>query len=60
MSVTQEFLNFPDAQGWFGDFGGRFAPETLVAALDELAAGFAAVQGDPEFQASPLSRSDQY
>ena len=26
----------PDATGHFGDFGGRFMPEALVAALDEL------------------------
>ena len=26
----------PDARGYFGDFGGRFVPEVLIAALDEL------------------------
>ena len=26
----------PDEHGWFGAFGGRFVPETLVAALEEL------------------------
>ena len=25
-----------DERGWFGDFGGRFMPEALVGALDEL------------------------
>jgi len=30
----------PDADGRFGDFGGRFAPETLVPALDELTVAF--------------------
>ncbi len=50
MSVANDFLNYPDGKGWFGEFGGRFAPETLVAALEELAAGFAAAQADPEFQ----------
>jgi tryptophan synthase beta chain len=28
--------NVPDARGYFGEFGGRFVPETLVPALDEL------------------------
>lgn len=28
--------NLPDARGYFGEFGGRFVPETLVPALDEL------------------------
>ena len=26
----------PDNRGYFGDYGGRFVPETLVPALDEL------------------------
>jgi tryptophan synthase beta chain len=36
---------------YFGRFGGRFVPEALVAALDELAAAFTAAQADPAFQA---------
>ncbi|HEX6472415.1 MAG TPA: tryptophan synthase subunit beta [Streptosporangiaceae bacterium] len=41
----------PDLGGHFGPFGGRFAPEALTAALDELAAEFAAAQRDPAFRA---------
>ena len=26
----------PDARGYFGEFGGRYVPETIMAALDEL------------------------
>jgi tryptophan synthase beta chain len=37
--------------GFFGPYGGRFVPETLVPALDELAAGWESVRHDPEFQA---------
>jgi tryptophan synthase beta chain len=37
--------------GYFGAYGGRFVPEALMAALDELAAEFAAAQGDPRFRA---------
>jgi tryptophan synthase beta chain len=33
----------------FGAFGGRFVPETLMAALDELEAAYAQAQSDPEF-----------
>lgn len=40
----------PDARGRFGDFGGRFVPETLTAALDQLAAEYAKAKVDPEFQ----------
>ncbi|HET8656363.1 MAG TPA: tryptophan synthase subunit beta [Longimicrobiaceae bacterium] len=35
--------------GWFGRFGGRFVPETLIAALDELRDVYAAARSDPEF-----------
>ena len=30
---------FPDARGRFGPFGGRYVPETLIPALERLAAG---------------------
>ncbi len=33
-------LERPDDQGRFGEFGGRFAPETLIPALDELTSAF--------------------
>ena len=39
----------PDATGHFGPYGGRFVPEALVAALDELDTEFAAAGADPEF-----------
>jgi tryptophan synthase beta chain len=41
----------PDAAGHFGVFGGRFVPEALIAALDELAAAYAAARSDPVFLA---------
>jgi len=37
--------------GRFGPYGGRYVPETLVAALDELRQAFAAARVDPSFQA---------
>src|SRR5580700_2862719 len=37
--------------GHFGPYGGRFAPEALMSALEELAAEYAAAQADPAFQA---------
>jgi tryptophan synthase beta chain len=39
----------PDGSGHFGRFGGRFVPEALVAALDELNAEYQAARVDPEF-----------
>jgi tryptophan synthase beta chain len=41
----------PDEYGHFGRFGGRFIPEALVAALDEVDAEFRKAMGDPEFTA---------
>jgi tryptophan synthase beta chain len=36
---------------YFGEFGGRFVPEALIAALDELDAAYLAAKSDPMFQA---------
>jgi tryptophan synthase beta chain len=41
----------PDASGHFGRFGGRFVPEALIAALDELDAAFRHARADEAFQA---------
>ena len=40
-----------DSTGWFGQFGGRFVPETLVAALDELTEVYARAAEDDSFWA---------
>ncbi|MEP7054339.1 MAG: tryptophan synthase subunit beta [Actinomycetota bacterium] len=40
----------PDASGHFGRYGGRFVPEALVAALDELTQAWVTAQADPEFK----------
>jgi tryptophan synthase beta chain len=37
--------------GWFGPYGGRYVPETLVPALDELEAGWNEIRDDPGFLA---------
>ena len=41
----------PDATGHFGQFGGRLAPEALMAALDELTVAYTEAMADPVFQA---------
>ena len=48
MTILNEVMS-PDASGHFGQFGGRFVPEALMAALDELDAAFRASKTDPEF-----------
>lgn len=40
----------PQARGRFGDFGGRFVPETLIPALEELEAEFRTAWGSTEFR----------
>jgi tryptophan synthase beta chain len=40
----------PDAGGHFGRFGGKFVPETLVSALDELEREFVLAKKDPDFR----------
>ncbi len=40
----------PDAGGHFGRFGGKFVPETLVCALDELEREFVLAKKDPQFR----------
>ena len=42
---------WPDATGHFGIFGGRFVPEALIAALDELTEAYEAMRIDPVFLA---------
>ena len=44
-------LQTPGSDGRFGDFGGRFVPETLVPACQELEAAFADAWNDPLFRA---------
>ncbi|PKL93524.1 MAG: tryptophan synthase subunit beta, partial [Gemmatimonadetes bacterium HGW-Gemmatimonadetes-1] len=41
----------PAVEGRFGPYGGRYVPETLVAALDDLTALYDGVRGDPAFWA---------
>ncbi len=43
--------NLPDRQGHFGQFGGKYAPETLMPALAELEAAYATALADPSFVA---------
>ena len=49
-TATAEYALLPDERGRFGVYGGRFVPETLIPALDELALAYAAAQQDPAFQ----------
>ena len=54
-SSYREILN-ESAVGHFGPYGGRFVPEALISALDELAAAHSAAQSDPIFQSELKTR----
>ena len=41
----------PDARGKFGPYGGRFVPETIVPALDDVTEAFEEFRDDPAFRA---------
>ncbi len=43
-------IELPDERGYFGDYGGRFVPETLMSALSELESAYAAARADAAFQ----------
>jgi tryptophan synthase beta chain len=45
---------------FFGDFGGRFRPESLIAAIDELTAEYEAARIDPAFQAEFVRLLNSY
>ncbi len=50
--ATAENKYVADAQGRFGgEFGGRFVPETIIPALDELVVAYAKAKADPTFKA---------
>ena len=41
----------PDARGYYGAFGGKFVPETLVAPVEELEQAYLAARNEPNFLA---------
>ena len=50
MQVRQQARRYPDRRGRFGPYGGRYVPETLVGALEELAQAYASSRRDADFR----------
>lgn len=50
MYIKPDSASVPDERGYYGDFGGRFVPETLIPALDELTIAYHEAMQDAEFQ----------
>ena len=46
-----DFSQYPDEKGHFGIYGGVFAPETLMAAIEQLTEQYNALKNDPDFLA---------
>lgn len=50
VSKDSIIINYPDRMGRFGRFGGKFVPETLMPALDELEDAYLSAKDDPKFK----------
>jgi tryptophan synthase beta chain len=59
-SKPNDYSAYPDANGRFGDFGGRYVAETLMPLVLELGGAYAAAKADPEFQAQLTSYNTHY
>src|SRR3954468_2581314 len=49
--MTPTLRRDPDNRGYFGEFGGRYVPETLVEPVEELERAYLQVRDDPSFSA---------
>ncbi len=53
-------MRVPDSRGYYGEFGGRFVPETLIPALLELERAYKEARRDPEFRKELLYYLSRY
>jgi tryptophan synthase beta chain len=49
--IKYDYGAYPDESGHFGPYGGKFVPETLMPALDELEDAYLRARGDADFRA---------
>lgn len=49
-TISKNTIQQPDALGRFGQFGGKYVPETLMSALSELETALAKYQNEPQFK----------
>ncbi|MFT7597415.1 MAG: tryptophan synthase beta chain [Acidimicrobiales bacterium] len=57
---TRQAMTEPDAAGFFGEYGGRFVPEPLVGACQEVEAAFREAWGSNEFRKEFLDLLTEY
>ncbi len=60
MSTASPVSAVPNSEGRFGPYGGRFVPETLMFALEQLDAAYREAKADPAFQAEFHQRLEEY
>lgn len=61
MSEDQAITSLREQHGpFFGDYGGRYMPESLIAAIDELTVAFEEAKADPEFNQELLALLNSY
>ena len=48
--MNSKKINMPDKNGFFGDYGGKFVPETLMFALEELENTYKVLKNDKNFR----------
>ena len=48
-AATLDYMQYPDAHGRFGDYGGIYVAETLMQPIAELTAAYLRLRSDPEF-----------
>lgn len=58
--IPPNSTDVPDERGYFGAYGGRFVPETLMPALDELITAYQEAMQDPAFQAELMRLQQTY
>ncbi len=49
-TIKRSISSLPDRRGHFGPYGGKFVPETLMGALEELEDAYSAARRDPKFK----------
>lgn len=57
---SNKTYSYPNSKGYFGKFGGKFVPEILIPALEELEQAYHYVSQDPEFRAERLRMLQEY
>ena len=64
MTQSVHYISVPStsdpAIGYYGAYGGRFVPETVIGALEELRTGWAAALADPSFRTELHALSTSY